>query len=73
MGTGQKRAHSKDTLNLIEDAFAHVSQALDALREILKNHEQSVTVDGIEHELHGLEERLRSLCNDVAAEDERGE
>ena len=73
MGTEQKRAHSKETLNLIEDAFAHVNQALAALREILKHHEQTVTVDGIEHELHGLEERLQSLCNEVAAEDERGD
>ena len=62
-----------DTLGLIDDALGHVDQALDALEPILQEGEQTVTVDGIEHELRGLAERLRSLRDDVAAGDDRAE
>jgi hypothetical protein len=51
--------------------IARVDQALDALVQILRAGEQTVTVDGIAHELRGLAESLRSLRDDVAAEDDR--
>lgn len=73
MGTEQKRARSQDTINLTEDALAHVDQALDALGQILQEGEQTVTAEGIAYELRGLAERLRSLRDDVAAEDDRAE
>jgi hypothetical protein len=63
----------QNTLGRIDDARAHVDQALDALGQILRAEEQMVTVDGIAHELRGLAERLGSLRDDVAAEDERAE
>jgi hypothetical protein len=57
------------TLALIDAAITRFDQALDALGQIPKTGELSVTVDGIEHELRGLVERLRSLRDDVAGED----
>jgi hypothetical protein len=56
-------------LALIDAAITRFDQALDALGQIPKTGELSVTVDGIEHELRGLVERLRSLRDDVAGED----
>jgi hypothetical protein len=57
------------TLALIDAAITRFDQALDALGQIPKTGELSVTVDGIDHELRGLVERLRSLRDDVAGED----
>ena len=73
MGAEQKRGHSRDTIDLTEDALAHIDQALDALGQILQEGEQTVTAEGIAHELRGLAERLRSLRDDVAAGDDRAE
>ena len=59
----------QDTLGPVDAAIARFDQALEALGQIPKTGELSVTVDGIEHELRALAERLRSLRNDVAGED----
>jgi hypothetical protein len=60
-------------LGRVDDARAHVDQALDAFGQILRAEEQTVTVDGTAHELRGLAKRLRALRDDVAAEDDRAE
>jgi hypothetical protein len=59
----------QDKLALIDAAIARLDQALDILGQIPKTGEQSVIVDGIEHELRGLAERLQTLRDDVASED----
>lgn len=59
----------QDTRELIDAAIGRFDQALDALGQIPKTGELSVTVNGIEHELRGLAERLRSLRDDLAGED----
>ncbi len=63
----------QDTLGRIDDAIARFDQALDALGQIPKTGELSVTVDGIEHELRGLAQRLQSLRDAVAGEDDQAE
>ena len=60
-----------DTLRLVDEAIAHIDQALETLGRILNEGEQVITVDGITYELHGLAARLRSLRDDVAAEHDR--
>lgn len=62
---------SQDPLGLVEEAVAHVDQALAALGQLPKTGDHAVTVDGIVHELHGLAERLRALLDDVAGEANR--
>jgi hypothetical protein len=58
-----------DTLGRIDDAIARFDQALASLGQILKTGEQTVTIDGIEHELRELAKRLRALRDDVASKD----
>ena len=58
----------RETLRRIDDAIARFDQALEAVRQIPKQGQASVKVDGIEHELMGLAERLRSLRDEVAGE-----
>ncbi len=64
---------SQDQLRSIEAAMARLDQTLEALRQIPKIGEEGIPVDGIEHELHGLAQRLRSLRDAVAGEDDRPE
>jgi hypothetical protein len=63
----------QDTLSRIDDAIARFDQALEAVRQIPKQGPEGVAVDGIEHELMGLAERLRSLRDDVAGDGDRTE
>jgi hypothetical protein len=60
----------QDTLRLVDDAITHLDQALAALGQIRKEGEQAITVDSIEHELQGLSARLRSLHDEVTAEND---
>jgi hypothetical protein len=55
-----------DTLSLVDEAIAHLDQALEALRRIPREGEQALTVDGIAHELHELMPRLHALGDTVA-------
>jgi hypothetical protein len=64
---------SPNTLRLIDDAIARFDQALEAVRQIPKEGEEGVTVDGIEHELIATAERLRSLRDEVAGKGDGGE
>jgi hypothetical protein len=57
---------AEDTLSRIDDAIARFDQALEAVRQIPKQGQQGVTIDGIEHELMAIAERLQSLRDDVA-------
>ncbi len=63
----------QDTLSRIDDAIARFDKALEAVRQIPKEGQQGVAVDGIEHGLTGLAERLRSLRDDVAGDGDRTE
>jgi hypothetical protein len=60
---------SPSTRRLIDDAIARFEQALEAVRQIPKEGEQGVKLDGIEHELMAATERLRSLREEVAEGD----
>jgi hypothetical protein len=59
---------SPSTRRLIDDAVARFEQALEAIRQIPKEGEQGVKLDGIEHELMAATERLQSLREEVAGE-----
>ena len=59
-----------DTLSRIDDTITRFEQALKALRQIPKDG-NGVTVNGIEHELLALAERLQSLRDDVAGDGDR--
>ena len=59
---------AQDTLSHIDKAIASFDQVLEALRQIPKQAEEGVVVDGIEHELIALATRLQSLREDVAGE-----
>jgi hypothetical protein len=63
----------RDTLSRIDDAIARFEQALRAVRQIPKQGQHGVAVDGIEHELMALTERLQSLRDDIAGEGDRAE
>ncbi len=63
----------QDMLSRIDDAIARFDQALEAMRQIPKQGQEGIAVDGIEHELMGLAERLRSLRDDVAGDGDRTE
>jgi hypothetical protein len=63
----------KETVRRIDVAIGHFGQAVEALRQIPRRGEEGVKVDGIEHELLALAERLQSLHDDVAGEGDRGE
>ena len=60
-----------DTLSRIDEAIARFDNALEAVREIPKQGQDGVRVDGIEHELMAIAERLRSLRNDMAGDGDR--
>jgi len=64
---------SRETLSRIDKAIASLDQALEAVRQIPKQGEDGVRVDGIEHGLMSLAERLRSLRDDVAGDSDRAE
>ena len=59
----------RDTLRHIDDAIARIEQALEAVRQIPKEGEQGVKLDGIEHELMVVTERLQSLREEMAEGD----
>ena len=64
---------AQDTLSRIDKAIARFDQALEALRQIPKQGEDGVKVNGIEHELTAIGKRLQSLRDEVAGEGDRGE
>jgi hypothetical protein len=57
---------TQDALRRIDEAITRFDQALEAVRQIPKQGQQGVTIDGIEHELMAIAERLQSLRDDVA-------
>jgi len=79
-GDGHVRAHrraaifgrsdlvtaAQDVLRRIDDAVARFEQALEAVRQIPSQGQDGVTIDGIEHELIPLIERLKSLREEVS-------
>ena len=58
----------RDTLSRIDEAIARLEQALGAVRQIPKQGQDGVKVDGIEHELMAAAERLHSLRDDTAGD-----
>ncbi len=64
---------SRETLPHIDKAVERIDQALEAVQQIPKRGEEGVRVDGIEHGLMSLAERLRSLREDVAGDGDRAE
>jgi hypothetical protein len=60
-----------DTLSRIDEALARFEQALEAVRQIPKRGQDGVRVDGIEHELMAVAERLQSLRDDIAGDGDR--
>lgn len=60
-------------LSRIDDAITRFEQALKAVRQIPKQGQDGVRVDGIEHELIALAKRLQSWRDDVAGEGDRKE
>ena len=64
---------AQDMLSRIDKAIARFDQALEALRQIPKQGEDGVKVNGIEHELTAIAKRLQSLRDEVAGEDDPGE
>jgi hypothetical protein len=64
---------SRETLSRIDEAIARFEQALEAVQQIPKRGEDGVRVDGIEHELIALTERLRSLRDEMAGDGDRAE
>ena len=60
-----------DTLSRIDEAIARLDEALGAIRQIPKEGQDEVKVDGIEHELMAIAERLRSLRDDMAGDGDR--
>jgi hypothetical protein len=57
-----------DTLSRIDEAVARLDKALGAVRQIPKQGQDGVRVDGIEHELTAIAERLQSLRDDIAGD-----
>jgi hypothetical protein len=57
-----------DTLSRIDEAIARLEKALGAVRQIPKQGQDGVRVDGIEHELTAIAERLQSLRDDIAGD-----
>jgi hypothetical protein len=57
----------RESLSRVDDAVARFEQALAALRQIPKDG-HGVAVNGIEHELVALIERLRALRDEVAGD-----
>ena len=63
---------AEEMLSRIDDAIARFERALAAVQQIPKDG-HGVTVDGIEHELVAIAERLQSLRDEVAGNGDRGE
>ena len=61
-----------DILSRVDEAIARLEQALEAVRQIPKQGQDGVRVDGIEHELMAVAERLQSLRDDIAGGDRTG-
>jgi hypothetical protein len=60
---------SQDLLGHIDDVIAHFNQALEAIQQIPKGSgEEVLKLDGIEHVMVRLGERLRSLRAELAAD-----
>jgi len=57
----------------IDEAIARFNQALKAVHQIPKQGQQGVKVEGIEHQLMAIAERLQSLRDDVASTGDRPE
>jgi hypothetical protein len=64
---------AQDMLSRIDKAIARFDQALEALRQIPKQGEDGVKVNGIEHELMAIAKRLQSLRDEVAGEGDPGQ
>jgi hypothetical protein len=64
-------ARSQDTLSRIDKAIARLDQTLKALRQIPKQGQDGVKINGIEHELMAIAERLQSLRDEVAGGGDR--
>jgi hypothetical protein len=60
-----------DTLSRIDEAIARLDKALEAVRQIPKEGQDGVKVDGIEHELMAIAERLQSLRDDMTGGGDR--
>jgi hypothetical protein len=60
-----------DILSRIDEARARLEQALEAVKQIPKQGQDGVRVDGIEHELMAVTERLQSLRDDIAGTGDR--
>jgi hypothetical protein len=60
-----------DILSRIDEAIARLEQALEAVKQIPKQGQDGVRVDGIEHELMAVTERLQSLRHDIAGTGDR--
>ena len=63
---------TRDTLGRIDDAIARFEQALKALRQIPRD-SHGIALNGIEHELIPLVERLRTLRDEVTGEGDHAE
>jgi hypothetical protein len=61
----------QDTLSRIDDAIARFDRALEAVRQIPTQGEEGVKVNGIEHELMAIAQRLQSLRDDIAGNGDR--
>jgi hypothetical protein len=53
---------SQDTLGTLDVASQGIHSALDALDQIRDREAPRVTIDGIQHELSEVEQRLQALC-----------
>jgi hypothetical protein len=60
-----------DILSRIDEAIARLEQALEAVKQIPKQGQDGVRVDGIEHELMAVTERMQSLRDDIAGTGDR--
>jgi hypothetical protein len=63
---------TRDTLSRIDDAIARFEQALKALRQIPRD-SHGIALNGIEHELIPLLERLRTLREEVTGAGDRAQ
>jgi septation ring formation regulator EzrA len=60
-----------DILSRVDEAIARLEQALEVVRQIPKQGQDGVRVDGIEHEQMAVTERLQSLRDDIAGAGDR--
>jgi hypothetical protein len=66
-------SQTQDTLSRIDEAITRFDRALEAVRQIPGRGQEGVKVDGIEHELMAIAERLQSLRDEVAGGDDQDE